>query len=164
MDTQYIVYVDGSKTPNTPDGIACWGFLVNSHSGERTYAHYGSLGKGISSNVSEYYAIFQALKFCADFPEFQYTIRSDSKNTIDQLNGLNECRADSLIPYYQACLRLLSLFHSKRQPTLEWIPRERNIQADSLTRKAHDYAVKSKNVESLALEAWYVRPWKLCPE
>jgi len=164
MESQYIVYVDGSKTPNTPDGIACWGFLVNSYSGERIYAHYGSLGKGVSSNVSEYYGIWQSLKFCSTFQEYSYTIRSDSKNTVDQLNGLNECRAESLMPYYQACLRLLSLFHSTRQPKFEWIPRERNIHADSLTRKAHDYAVKSKNVKSLALEAWYAEPWRLAPE
>lgn len=166
METKFIINCDGSQSnPNKPDeGIACWAFVVHSFSGERIYAHYGSMGKGVSHNVAEMFAILQAISFCRDFPDKSYTIKSDSKLCIDQLNGSAECRAESLIPYYQACSRLLQSFESDKRPRLEWLPRERNLAADALAKKAHDYFVKSKNVSALALSAWYVdKPWGFLP-
>jgi ribonuclease HI len=161
---QFFINCDGSKTPNNDDGISCWGMIVHDDTGQRIYARYGALGKGYTHNQAEYYAVYEALTFACHNQDKRFTIRTDSKLIVDQLTGAAVCQAETLVAVNKACHVLLDVHDHANRPKLVWIPREKNVVADTLTRKAQDYFGKAKHVHALALEAWYVEPWHLIPE
>lgn len=161
---QYFINCDGGKNPNTDEGVACWGMVCQDDTGQRIYSRYGALGRGYSHNVAEYYAVFEALRFCASHKDKKYTIRTDSKLVVDQLSGAAVCQAESLVAINKACHVLIDVHNYADRPKIIWIPREKNVIADTLTRKAHDYFHKAKHTTALALEAWYVKAWRLVPE
>lgn len=163
MPNQYFINCDGGKSPSDT-GNACWGFIIHDDTGQRIYARYGSIGPDFSHNVAEYYAMYEALIFVARHKDRKYTIRTDSKLVIDQLTGAAVCQAESLVAINKACHILLDVHNHADRPKLIWIPREKNVVADTLTHKASDYAGKARHTTVLALEAWYAKPWRLIPE
>lgn len=156
----YVANCDGSKTPNAPDGVTCWGFIIHDNTGQRIYAHYGCIGTEYSHNVAEYYAVHKCLQFILQHG-ITCEIKTDSKLVVDQISGKASTNAENLVQMKRACDGVISQIKDK--PKIIWIPGEKNIVADSLTRKAHDYFQKSKHVGALSLEAWYVKPWNIIP-
>ncbi|HXH10772.1 MAG TPA: ribonuclease HI family protein [Alphaproteobacteria bacterium] len=156
LDGEYIINTDGSCYPN-PGGVACWAFLVRSRSGGHVYAKYGCLGSGVdmTNNVAEYVAMLEALRFAAiNFRKA--TIVTDSRLVVDHLNGQAKCSVSGLRPIYERCQKIIATASHLK---IGWVPRERNREADHLTRKAQKLFEKSDGkVARLSLDAWYVEP------
>ncbi len=69
-------------------------------------------------------------------------IRSDSQLCMYQLSGIYEVRSERIWPLYQKAVELEKNFkHIK----YEWVPRKRNKEADALSRKAYEAALKSND-------------------
>jgi ribonuclease HI len=61
-------------------------------------------------------------------------IRGDSQLVINQIKGKYKVRAVKIIPLYQKVKSLLSKFKDIK---IEWIPRDKNEEADGLSNKAY---------------------------
>lgn len=74
----------------------------------------------------------------------EVTVCSDSQLLINQLNGFYSVRANRVIPLYEKAVELAEGF---RHIQFEWVPREKNAEADELSRKAYrDYVSKNFDI------------------
>jgi ribonuclease HI len=134
------IYFDGLCQPINPGGIACYAFVVKSD-GKTIYKDYGVVGEPFSNestnNVAEYTALAKALgwlianNLIADKVE----IKSDSQLIVNHLSGNYKVKAKRIIPLYQRVILLKSKF---RDIQIKWVPREKNREADMLTKKAYN--------------------------
>lgn len=134
------VFVDGLCEPVNPRGVATFGFVVYKDDAKI------KVGSGVvdsssnsSNNVAEYSALIQVLKFLVDngFTEERVVVKSDSQLLVFQLNGYYSVNAYRIIPLFRQASSLLKHFRKIR---MKWIPREENVEADALSRKAYaDY-------------------------
>jgi ribonuclease HI len=140
------VYFDGLCQPINPGGIACYAFLVKSK-GKIIYSEYGLAGEPFSNestnNVAEYVALVRALEWLIqnNLHSERIEIRSDSQLVVNQLIGYYKVRAKRIIPLYTKVMQLKSVFHDVQ---IQWVPREKNREADILTNKAYNKALKEK--------------------
>ena len=83
------------------------------------------------------------------------TIKGDSQLVIYQIKGKYKVKAMKIIPLYQKVMSLISKFNDVR---VEWIPREKNSEADKLTNYAYieildsDPRLKEKVSHQIATE------------
>jgi ribonuclease HI len=67
-------------------------------------------------------------------------IRGDSQLVINQIKGKYKVRAVKIIALYQKVKSLLSKFKDIK---IEWIPRDKNKEADKLSNKAYQEILES---------------------
>ena len=131
------VYIDGLCEPVNPNGIATYGFAVY-EDGKSIVQKYGVVGEGegMSNNVSEYAALCEALKLLISLhlDREEIIIKSDSKLLVNQMDGLWKCHEGHYISRYEKAKELAKLFKNVH---FDWIRREKNKEADSLSRKAY---------------------------
>jgi ribonuclease HI len=126
-----VIHFDGSCDPN-PGGICRYGFVVwrddrKIHEGHGLAAPCGA---GATNNVAEYTGCLRALEWLADQRvEEPAVVRGDSELVIKQLKGLYKVRSPLLAPLYW---KVRELFAGLPAVRLEWVPRERNVDADRL--------------------------------
>jgi ribonuclease HI len=83
------------------------------------------------------------------------TIKGDSQLVIYQIKGRYKVKAIKILPLYQKVISLISKFNDV---CVEWIPREKNIEADKLTNYAYmkiidsDSALREKMSQHMATE------------
>ena len=125
------VYVDGSCFPN-PGGPAAYGFVVYSGS-ERISAQMGKVEeKKTTNNIAEYWSAIKALEYLLSI-DFSGSVEifSDSKLLVNQLNE------DWRIKYmhlYELADKFWRLAENFERVRLTWIPREKNFEADLLSK------------------------------
>lgn len=129
--------------PINPGGTATYGFEIR-REGRRIYEDCGVVGKGkeMSNNVAEYRAVQKAAEWLLskELDSYNIVFRSDSKLVVNQMNGEWEVKKGLYVEYYlKARERIGKLKHIR----FEWIPREENEYADSLTEKAYREYTKS---------------------
>ena len=145
------VYIDGLCQPINPGGIACYAFLVKSN-GKTIYSEYGVVGKPFSiestNNVAEYTALAKALEWLITNNLFsdKVEIKSDSQLLVNHLLGKYKVKARRIIPLYETAILLKEKFPDVQ---IKWIPREKNTEADMLTRVAYERALQ-ENAEATA--------------
>jgi len=131
------VYVDGLCEDRNPGGTATYGFLVLKD-GEVITQRCGVVGsgQGMSNNVAEYAALCEVLKYLLDrgLDREEVVIRSDSQLLVNQMSGRWQVRGGLYIDKYLEAAGLAARFRNIR---FEWIPRELNTRADSLSRRAY---------------------------
>jgi ribonuclease HI len=138
------VYFDGLCQPINPGGIACYAFVVKSD-GTTIYSDYGLAGEPFSSdstnNVAEYVALTRALEWLVenDFTSDKIQIKTDSQLIVNHLRGIYKVKAKRIIPLYKKVLLLKSKFHDIQ---IQWVPREKNKEADMLTNSAYNRALQ----------------------
>lgn len=129
-----------------PGGIACYAFLIK-NKGKIIYSDSGLAGEPFSNdstnNVAEYVALVRALEWLiqSNLQSEKIEIRSDSQLVVNQLTGNYKVRAKRIIPLYTKVMQLKSVFHEVQ---IQWIPREKNTEADILTNKAYNKALHGK--------------------
>ena len=138
------VYFDGLCQPYNPGGIACYAFVIVAKKGHeqehQQYSEYGLAAEPFSdsatNNVAEYTGIIKALDWLLEYNynDQKIIIRGDSQLVINQINGKYKVRAVRIIPLYQKVKSLLSKFKDIK---IEWIPRDKNKEADKLSNKAY---------------------------
>jgi ribonuclease HI len=138
------VYFDGLCQPINPGGISCYAFVVKS-GGRTIHSDYGVAGEPFSedstNNVAEYTALAKALEWLLanNLGSAKVEIKSDSQLIVNQLTGDYKVKAKRIISLYKQVLLLKSKF---KEIQINWIPREKNKEADKLTNKAYNKALQ----------------------
>ena len=137
-------YFDGLCDPN-PGGVATYGFVIRKD-GKKLQEGHGLAGKPKSpqatNNVAEYTGLIKALEWLLDQKiSGPVLVRGDSDLIIKQVKGEYKVKSPLLAPLHRQAVDLLDQLPEAR---LEWIPRERNADADRLTNLAYaEYQGKS---------------------
>jgi len=140
-----VMNFDGLCEPINPKGIACHGFVIYKN-GEKIHEEGGFIGAGmfgddVSNNVAEYTALIKGLEWLIrnGMTDDEVIVYGDSRLIIYQLNNLYAVRAYRIIPLYERVQKLIPLF---KKIIFKWIPREENVEADRLSRKAYNEFVR----------------------
>jgi ribonuclease HI len=145
---QLEVFFDGLCQPYNPGGIACYAFVIKKQRPypQTIHSEYGLAAEPFTdcatNNVAEYTGIIKALEWLLQrrkqvsnyVPTESIIIKGDSQLVIYQIKGRYKVKAMKIIPLYQKVMSLISKFNDVR---LEWIPREKNSEADKLTSYAY---------------------------
>ena len=135
-----IVHFDGACQPPKGPGVATFGFTVE---GEGLYAEESGLAtrpfsEHSTNNVAEYVAAIRALEWLrSQGYKGALTMTGDSQLVIRQMKGEYEVRTEHLKAYHDWLARLATEFVSVEW---QWVPREENRLADSLSKRALEEA------------------------
>ena len=133
-----VIYFDGACEPTNPKGIATYGFVI--------YKDGKKIGEGkglackpfswkASNNVAEYTALIKAFEFVRNKGlNDKIVVRGDSQLAIRQMQGIYSVNATRIIPLYNKAQELTKGLNVR----FEWIPREKNEEADWLSHKAYE--------------------------
>lgn len=141
------VYIDGACEPVNPGGVGTWGYVIYIEEilWDKQYGVVGE-GRGISNNVAEYSALIHALEKLieANITREPVIVYSDSNLLVNQMSGKWSAKGGMYYRYYKKARKLKIFFRNIR---FVWIPREKNKEADELTRKAYEEYCKTKGGE-----------------
>jgi len=123
-----IIYTDGACFGNPgPMGIGIV-FVKNDKIIKKISRR---IGRG-TNNIAEYMAVLTALQEAKKMEEKNIILRADSQLLIKQLNGEYRVKAKHLKKLHEAVLS----FAEELGVRFEWVEREKNKLADSLSKKA----------------------------
>jgi len=138
------VYFDGLCQPINPGGIACYAFIVTTK--EKIIHSESGLAEdpfsnNSTNNVAEYVALARALEWLVqhNLQSEKIRIRSDSQLVVNQLMGSYKVKANRIIPLYNKVIKLKNEFQDIQ---IQWVPREKNKEADLLTNKAYEKVLR----------------------
>jgi ribonuclease HI len=153
---QIEVFFDGLCQPYNPGGIACYAFIIKKQQEDPQTIHseYGLAAEPFTdyatNNVAEYTGIIKALEWLLQQHTSELNnnhtatesiiIKGDSQLVIYQIKGRYKVKAIKIIPLYQKVMSLISKFNDIH---FEWIPREKNSEADKLTNYAYTKIIDS---------------------
>lgn len=124
-----IIYTDGASLGNPgPMGIG----IVIYRDGIRVEELDEYIGEG-TNNIAEYTAVIKALETAHAMGELEVHIKSDSQLIVRQLNNEYKVKDIKLKPLRD---RIAELCSNRMKVTFEHIPREKNEEADALSKKA----------------------------
>jgi ribonuclease HI len=133
-------YFDGLCQPVNPGGVACYAYLIK-EGGRTIQSEYGladePFSKDATNNVAEYVALAKALGWLVanNRTSDEVRVKSDSQLVVRQLGGEYRVRTKKLVPLYLDVVELLKKFSDIK---IEWVPREKNSEADRLTNIAYN--------------------------
>jgi len=133
------IYTDGLAEPNP--GIGTYGYIIYKD-GERVAERHGFAGDPVTNNYAEYEGLVKALQEVSDQSDVSISVRSDSKLLVNQMAGEWKVSKKALsneapASYVAKHLEAVELAKKFRRLTFEWVPREKNIEADELSRVAY---------------------------
>jgi len=133
MPPKYIteVYIDGASRGN-PGESGVGVLVIHANSERKEIRKY--IGKG-TNNEAEYKALIAALSYLATQNISEVKIHTDSKLVASQMNGLWKVKDPKLRTLYSEAKKLAS---SLPKLNIEYIPREKNNEADALANEAID--------------------------
>ena len=136
------IYFDGLCEPN-PGGIATYGYVISR--GGKTLEEGGGAvtGEETTNNIAEYTGLVRALERAVALGLTVGAVKvfGDSKLVISQVTGEWRVRDRKLAPLYLAARALVEKFE---RPTLSWVPREQNKEADRLSYEAYVRVLASR--------------------
>ena len=125
-----VVYTDGRAEPNP--GLGTYGFVVY-EGGKRTHSEHGVAGQKVTNNYAEYHCLIKALERLSQRREEAIKVFSDSKLVVNQMKGEWKFKRGGYAEKYLKAKELAGKFAKLE---FEWIPREKNSEADELTNIA----------------------------
>ena len=135
-----IVEADGGSRGNP--GPAGYGAVVRDKlTGETLAERKGFIGVA-TNNVAEYQGLIAGLRAARELNAETVDVRMDSKLVVEQMSGRWKIKHPSMQPLAREAQEVASAFG---KITYEWIPRERNKQADRLANEAMDAQNKAEN-------------------
>jgi probable phosphoglycerate mutase len=144
-----IVEADGGSRGNP--GPAGYGAVVRDKlSGETLAERKGFVGVA-TNNVAEYQGLIAGLRAAQELQAETVDVRMDSKLVVEQMAGRWKIKHPSMQPLAREAQALARTF---RTVTYEWIPRERNRQADRLANEAMDQEARSEAAEGDKQPHW----------
>ena len=130
------VFFDGACQPPRGGGVATYGFTVEGAGLEAEESGLAAppWSERATNNVAEYQGAICALEYLRR-REFrgQVMVHGDSQLVIRQMQGEYEVRAEHLRPYHERLRQLAREFEDVR---FVWVPREENVRADELSKRA----------------------------
>ena len=133
------VYFDGLCEPRNPGGVPTYGFVVY-RDGRKIHEGRGLAGKpyapSATNNVAEYTGAVRALEhlIAEKLTDEPILVRGDSLLVINQVNSLWKVKSPNIAPLNA---KVRELFFKFKDLKFEWVPRERNKDADALTNLAY---------------------------
>jgi ribonuclease HI len=124
------VYTDGRAEPNP--GLGTYGYVVYDE-GKRIHSEHGLAGPDVTNNYAEYYCLVKALEYLSARRDEEMKIYSDSSLLVNQMVGRWRFKGGAYSAKYLEAKGLARAFARLR---FEWIPREKNSEADELTNVA----------------------------
>jgi broad specificity phosphatase PhoE/ribonuclease HI len=132
-----IVEADGGSRGNP--GPAGYGAVVRDKlTGETLAERKGFIGVA-TNNVAEYQGLIAGLRAAWELNAETVDVRMDSKLVVEQMSGRWKIKHPSMQPL---ALEARTLAQNFKGIAYEWIPRERNKQADRLANEAMDGAAE----------------------
>jgi len=125
-----VIFTDGTAEPNP--GPAAIGATIKDEQGKLITSISQPIGQA-TNNQAEYRAIIAALENAISLGASQVDIRSDSELVVRQIDGRYRVKNAALKPLYQ---RVKQLQSQLKGFTITHIPRQQNIEADSLANMA----------------------------
>lgn len=144
-----IVEADGGSRGNP--GPAGYGAVVRDKlTGETLAERKGFIGVA-TNNVAEYQGLIAGLRAAQELGAEVVDVRMDSKLVVEQMSGRWKIKHPSMQPLALEAQQVARAF---QKITYEWIPRERNRQADRLANEAMDGESKSETAEGDKQPHW----------
>ncbi len=125
-----VIFTDGTAEPNP--GPAAIGATIKDEQGKLITSISQPIGQA-TNNQAEYRAIIAALESAIRSGASQVDIHSDSELVVRQIDGRYRVKNAALKPLYQ---RVKQLQSQLKGFTITHIPRQQNIEADSLANMA----------------------------
>ncbi|MFF7092990.1 bifunctional RNase H/acid phosphatase [Streptomyces rubradiris] len=136
---EFIVEADGGSRGNP--GPAGYGAVVRDAATGQTLAEAAEYLGTATNNVAEYRGLLAGLRAAQALdPGARVRVRMDSKLVVEQMSGRWKIKHPDMKPL---AMEARSVFPPD-QVTYEWIPRERNKQADRLANEAMDAGAKGE--------------------
>lgn len=135
-DKMITAYFDGLCYPKNPCGVAAYGYLIY-RDGEIIHRGFRAVGegKGMTNNVAEYEGLKEAAMWLRDNGiEEKILIKGDSQLVMKQMKGewqVNSATSKKYVPEIKLLLQ-------GKDVTFQWVPREKNEEADKLSRVAYE--------------------------
>lgn len=133
-------WIDGACEPVNPGGTASYGLVVKQRN-TILLRKAGVVGSGdkMSNNVAEYSGLIALLEWCkVNSIQGVVNVHSDSTLLINQMSGRWRTKKKSqkglYFPYYEKAATLLAQL-GKKQFVFKWIAREKNTEADELSKQ-----------------------------
>ncbi|MDG6915633.1 MAG: ribonuclease HI family protein [Nitrososphaerota archaeon] len=124
------VFTDGRAEPNP--GVGTFGYVVY-EGGRRVHSSHGLAGEGVTNNYAEYYCLVKALQYLSPRRDEEIKVFSDSALLVNQMKGAWRFKGGPYGAKYREAKELAVRF---TRLAFEWVPRERNSEADELTNIA----------------------------
>ena len=125
----YLLNTDGGRKPGGPATI---GAVLQA----RRLVWVDHLSKAVDAathNEAEYRGLIEGLELALSHGIERIRVYMDSELVVDQMNGRSLVKEAQLIKLHSVAQVITAEFKSIR---LSWIPREMNVEADQLARKA----------------------------
>jgi len=134
------VYFDGACTPINPGGTGTFGVVL--YIGKNMHEMKGvvPLMDNCTNNIAEYSGLLAAFEFALKHGVTHLTVLGDSQLVIRQMSGAYAVRSERLKPLWDKAVKYEKLFE---KVSYEWIPRERNTEADKLSELAYEQFIAS---------------------
>lgn len=125
---------DGACEPPNRGGHMGLGWVID---GE-PHSEYIPASPENSSNVAEYLALAKILEHVEAHSEIaSITITGDSQLVCRQLSGEYAVRSESIVSHFRRACWLIAILEQRGcQVRVSWVPRERNIEADTASKAA----------------------------
>ena len=139
----WLLHFDGACLPKNPGGVAAYGFVVH-HDGKLVHEGHGLAappGGGATNNVAEFFGLIEGLRWIQSRARRgePIRVRGDSLLVIQSVAGLKNIRALHLKPLHLQAQELVQALGAK----LEWVPREKNADADRLSEIGAAEAIRA---------------------
>lgn len=123
---------NGRRRSGEPLGIAAIGALLRTPRLAAVAEISEAIGPA-THNVAEYRALIEGLKLARDHGIERIRVYMDSELVVDQMSGVSAVRQTHLRKLHEVARELRAQFASIR---ISWVPREMNVEADRLVKKA----------------------------
>jgi formyltetrahydrofolate-dependent phosphoribosylglycinamide formyltransferase len=140
-----VIYTDGGSRGNP--GPAAAAFILADENGKKLASQASFLGK-TTNNFAEYIAIVNALQAAGQLGGKSVAIYSDSELAVKQINGQYKVKNDNIRGLFAKAVELLGGFENW---TVQYIPRDKNSEADELVNRALNLEQDIKTVQGEGL-------------
>ncbi|HXW37116.1 MAG TPA: ribonuclease HI family protein [Nitrososphaerales archaeon] len=125
-----VVNIDGLAMPNP--GLGTYGYVIRI-GGRDKIERCGLAGRRVTNNYAEYAALEKALEEVASLGEREVIVKSDSRLLVGQMGMGWKVKKGGYVEMYKKAKDMVKKFESVK---FEWVPREKNEEADMLTNIA----------------------------
>lgn len=126
------LFTDGACRGNP--GEAAVGLVLKDEQGKTVEVRHRYLGH-TTNNVAEYVGLARGLKLAAEYTPSSLDVYMDSKLVVEQVNGRWKVKDDNLRELWTEVQKLLKTL---MKVNLQYVPREKNYEADALANQALD--------------------------
>lgn len=134
------LFCDGGSRSNPGlSGLGIAGYHMDVDGSQTCIFEKGVFLENCSNNFAEYLALIQGLNFALESDYKNVEFYSDSKLIVEQVNGRWKVKSNDLKELATSAIaRVQEMRRSGCQVTVTWVPREKNVHADSLANLAMD--------------------------